>query len=130
MLDKKQCKATVLKSEACTPAFAADSVRQFMRQEVELPADVQRNLNAAIAALEELEQHRDTTLGLKQGHLQDPAAGSHSAGAPAANAQEAAVNVVSPALLVDTQTPHSAKPSKAKKDKSHPKKTKRKAGNQ
>lgn len=36
-------------------------------QEVELPADVQRNLNAAIAALEELEQHRDTTLGLKQG---------------------------------------------------------------
>lgn len=89
MLDKKQCKATVLRSEACTPAFAADSVREFMRQaskhlhaalqawkstadifsmqEVELPADVQRNLNAAVAALEELEQHRNPTLGLKQG---------------------------------------------------------------
>ncbi|KAL3139495.1 hypothetical protein ABBQ38_003819 [Trebouxia sp. C0009 RCD-2024] len=129
MLDKKQCKATVLRSEACTPAFAADSVREFMRQEVELPADVQRNLNAAVAALEELEQHRNPTLGLKQGHLQDPAAGSHGAGAQAANAQEAVVNISSPALLVDTQTPHSAKPGKAKKDKSHKKGTKAQTGN-
>ena len=94
MLDKKHCKATVLRSEICTPAFAADSVRQFMRQaskhavarwpsgmtpmsditlqllqEAELAADVQRNLTAAIAALEELEQHRNPKLGpvVKQG---------------------------------------------------------------
>ena len=94
MLEKKHCKATVLRSEVCTPAFAADSVRQFMRQaskhavarcpsglkpvsevtlrllqEAELAADVQRNLTAAIAALEELEQHRNPTLGpvAKQG---------------------------------------------------------------
>lgn len=32
-------------------------------QEVELAADVQRNLTAAIAALEELEQHRNPALG-------------------------------------------------------------------
>ena len=89
MLEKRHCKAAVVRSEVCTPAFAAKSVRQFMRQvscevsdlfhadhklsrlchtslslqEVELAADVQRNLTAAIAALEELEQHRNSGLG-------------------------------------------------------------------
>lgn len=32
-------------------------------QEVDLAADVQRNLTAAISALEELEQHRNQALG-------------------------------------------------------------------
>ena len=32
MLEKRHCKATVVRSEICTPAFAAESVRQFMRQ--------------------------------------------------------------------------------------------------
>ena len=87
MLDKRHCKATVVRSGICTPAFAAESVRQFMRQvscwlsyvfhaddqpshpcshslqEIELAADVQRNLTAAIAALEELEQHQNPDLG-------------------------------------------------------------------
>ena len=35
----------------------------ILLQEVELAADVQRNLTAAIAALEELEQHRNAGLG-------------------------------------------------------------------
>ena len=32
MLDTRHCRATVIKSEACTPAVAASSVRQFMIQ--------------------------------------------------------------------------------------------------
>lgn len=35
----------------------------YSLQDVELAADVQRNLTAAIAALEELEQHRNPDLG-------------------------------------------------------------------
>lgn len=95
MLEKRHCKATVVRSEVCTPAFAAKSVRQFMQQvsyevsdlfhadhkpsrlchmsltlqEVELAADVQRNLTAAVAALEELEQHRQS--GLKPTAVQE-----------------------------------------------------------
>ena len=100
MLEKRHCKATMVRSEICTPAFAAESVRHFMRQvscrvsdilhlisdlismsdfhslqEVDLAADVQRNLTAAISALEELEQHQNPALGpslVKGGtHMQD-----------------------------------------------------------
>ena len=32
MLDSRHCRATVLKSEACTPGFASNSVRSFLQQ--------------------------------------------------------------------------------------------------
>lgn len=58
MLDTRHCRAAIIKSEACTPAAAAAFVRQFVQQEVEIAPDVHRNLNLAIAALEDLERHR------------------------------------------------------------------------
>ncbi len=83
MLDTRHCRVTIIKSEACTPAIAAASVRHFVRQvtlftlrparvlrtvdsvrlnpsaqEVQIAPDVHRNLKLAIAALEDLEGHR------------------------------------------------------------------------
>ncbi len=95
MLDTRHCRATIIKSEACTPAIAAASVRQFVRQvttftllparvlstvdsvrlnlsaqEVEIAPDVHRNLKLAIAALEELEGHRTSaTVASARGKL-------------------------------------------------------------
>ena len=87
MLDTRHCRATIIKSEACTPAIAAASVRHFVQQvtlftlrlarvlstvdsvrlnptaqEVEIAPDVHRNLKLAIAALEELEGHRTSAI--------------------------------------------------------------------
>ncbi len=87
MLDTRHCRVTIIKSEACTPAIAAASVRHFVQQvtlftlrlarvlstvdsvrlnpsaqEVEIAPDVHRNLKLAIAALEELEGHRTSAI--------------------------------------------------------------------
>ena len=95
MLDTRHCRATIIKSEACTPAIAAASVRQFVSQvtsftllparvlstvdsvrlnpsaqEVEIAPDVHRNLKLAIAALEDLEGHRTSaTVASARGKL-------------------------------------------------------------
>lgn len=98
-----------------------------MRQEVELAADVQRNLTAAISDLEELEQHRNPVLEpiAKKGSLQK-VAGSYNADAEAAYSHEAAANTATPPVPVETQIPQSVKPSKAEKDKLHKKNKKQK----
>lgn len=87
MLDTRHCRATIIKSGACTPATAAASVRRFVQQvtlfslrparvlstvdnvrlnlsaqEVEIAPDVHRNLKLAIAALEDLEGHRTSAV--------------------------------------------------------------------
>ncbi|DBA67547.1 TPA: hypothetical protein ACH3X2_001824 [Trebouxia sp. C0005] len=87
MLDTRHCRATIIKSGACTPATAAASVRRFVQQEVEIAPDVHRNLKLAIAALEDLEGHRTSAVAASA--RVQPEAASHKPGVTPAQAPRA-----------------------------------------
>lgn len=123
MLDTRHCRATIIKSEACTPAIAAASVRQFVRQEVEIAPDVHRNLKLAIAALEDLEGHR-TSATVASARVQPKAASQKPGVTPAQTPRATPTTAILPAQGTEANTSTQAKSTKSDKPSKKTKKRK------